>query len=389
MKIDESIFKEYDVRGLYPKEINEKTAYEIGRMFCAFLKLNQSTGGKIVIGHDNRTSSPKLSRAFISGIIDSGINVIDIGNTKTPMLYFAIYHLKANGGAMITASHNMKKYNGIKFARANAEPISGLEIKQTLGKIKTLGVFPSTPSVKKGIIKKYNIEENYFKKVFHGFDRKKIKKIKSFFDPDADRLMIVKDKKRDVIRGDIIGGIIADAITKKGDKIIYDIRCSHAIPEYFKNKGIIAIPSKIGHFNIKKLMREKKAIFSMEISGHYYFKNFNYCESPHFGLRILAEHMEKTGKNLKELSKKFTKYHHTGIIDLKIKNFQKLMRELKEKYKNSSQNFTDGLTIEYSNWWFNIKESHTEPLLRLAVETNSEKLLEEKLNELKKIIKRN
>ena len=127
----------------------------------------------------------------------------------------------------------------------------------------------------------------------------------------------------------------------------------------------------------------------MEISGHYYFKNFNYCESPHFGLRILAEHMEKTGKNLKELSKKFTKYHHTGIIDLKIKNFQKLMRELKEKYKNSSQNFTDGLTIEYSNWWFNIKESHTEPLLRLAVETNSEKLLEEKLNELKKIIKRN
>lgn len=384
MRINESIFKEYDVRGLYPKEINEKTAYEIGRMFCVFLKLNQATGGKIVVGHDNRTSSPKLSRAFVSGIIDSGINVIDIGNTKTPMLYFAIYHLKANGGAMITASHNMKKYNGIKFARYNAEPISGLEIKETLGRTSTLGVFPSTPSVKK-----YNIEEDYFKKVFQGFDRKKIKNIKASFDPDADRLIIIKDKKGNIIRGDIIGGIIADAITKKGDKIIYDIRCSHAIPEYFRNKGAIAIPSKVGHFNIKKLMREKRALFSMEISGHYYFKNFNYCESPHFGLRILAEHMEKTRENLKELSKKFSKYHHSGIIDLKVKNFQKLMSELKEKYKNSSQNFTDGLTIEYSNWWFNIKESHTEPLLRLAVEANSEKLLKEKISELKKITKKN
>ncbi len=387
MRINKSIFKEYDVRGLYPKEINEKTAYEIGRMFCAFLKIKQTTGGKIVVGHDNRTSSPKLSHAFVSGIIDSGINVIDIGNTKTPMLYFAIYHLKANGGAMITASHNMKKYNGIKFARFNAEPISGLEIKETLGK--TSDVSASTSDVKSGILKKYNIEEDYFKKVFHGFDRKKIKKIKFFFDPDADRLMIIKDKNGNVIRGDIIGGIIADAITKKGDKIIYDIRCSHAIPEYFKNKGVIAIPSKVGHFNIKKLMRKKKAIFSMEISGHYYFKNFNYCESPHFGLRILEEQMERTGKNLKELSKEFAKYYHTGIIDLKIKNFQKLISKLKEKYKNSSQNFTDGLTIEYSNWWFNVKESHTEPLLRLAIETNSEKLLKEKLDELKKIIKRN
>jgi phosphomannomutase len=387
MKIDESIFKEYDMRGLYPKEINEKTAYEIGRMFCAFLKIKQTTGGKIVVGHDNRTSSPKLSHAFVSGIIDSGINVIDIGNTKTPMLYFAIYHLKANGGAMITASHNMKKYNGIKFARHNTEPISGLEIKKTLGK--TSDVSASISDVKSGILKKYNIEEDYFKKVFHGFDREKIKRIKASFDPDADRLMIIKDKKGNVIRGDIIGGIIADAIAKKGDKIIYDIRCSHAIPEYFKNKGVIAIPSKVGHFNIKKLMRKKKAIFSMEISGHYYFKNFNYCESPHFGLRILEEQMERTGKNLKELSKEFAKYYHTGIIDLKIKNFQKLISKLKEKYKNSSQNFTDGLTIEYSNWWFNVKESHTEPLLRLAIETNSEKLLKEKLDELKKIIKRN
>lgn len=370
MKVNPVIFKEYDVRGLYPKELNEKTAYELGRIFCVFLKLNQTTDGKIVVGHDSRPSSPKLSKSFISGIIDSGVDAIDIGDTKTPMLYFAVPFCKANGGAMITASHNMKKYNGIKFARASAEPIGGLEIKTA----------PSAEKSKtKGIIKKIDVEKDYFKKVNSEFTPNKIK-IKASFDYDADRLIIKG------FRGDIIGGIIADTVAKKGDIVIYDLRCSRGVVEYLKNKGIKATPCRVGHFNIKKLMREKKAVFAMEITGHYYFKEFHYCESPHYGLIKLAEQTAKTGKTLKELSKPFMKYHHSGLLNFKVKHLEKIFEKLKEKYKNGAQNEMDGLTVEFSNWWFNIRESHTEPLARLVVEANSEKLLQEKIRELKKLI---
>lgn len=192
------------------------------------------------------------------------------------------------------------------------------------------------------------------------------------FDYDGDRLIIKN------MRGDILGGILADIIAKKGDVIIYDLRCSHAIPEYFRNKGIKTIPSRVGHYNIKKLMREKRAVFGMEMTGHYYFKEFHYCESPLYGLKILNEQT----KTLTELAKPFTKYFHSGIIDFPAKNGEKIIERLKEKYRNGVQNHLDGLIIEFSNWWFNLRPSHTEPILTLVIEAKTPKLLEQKNKEI-------
>lgn len=376
MAMNKNIFREYDVRGLYPNEINQKTAYLIAQGFASFLKL--SAGDKISVGYDNRPSSPKLANAFILGLTDIGINVINVGKTTAPELYFSVPFLKASGGAMITASHNLKKYNGIKFVKNNTEPISGLEIKKSVGlKIKK--------EKQKGSVKNFNINEEYKKVVFKDFSSKR--KINHSYDYDADRL-IIKDKKGNQIRGDIIGGIVGSATAKKGDTIIYDLRCSRAIPEYFRNKGVKTIPCRVGHFNIKKLMRETDAVFGMEITGHYYFKKFNYAESPDFALRKLLEQIDKTGLSLNELVDQFSKYYHSGVINLKRpKDFEKIIKELKNKYPTGSQNEADGITIEFSNWWFNIRESKTEQVVRLTIEANTEKLLKEKEKELRDAFK--
>jgi phosphomannomutase len=237
-------------------------------------------------------------------------------------------------------------------------------------------------------LQKISIKKEYLKAVgefsAQGGSANWRKKFNASFDYDGDRLLIKN------FRGDIIGGILADIIAKKGDVIVYDLRCSHAIPEYFRNKGIVVIPSRVGHYNVKKLMRERKAVFGMEMTGHYYFKEFHYCESPLYGLKKLNEHMNKTGKSLAELAKPFTKYFHSGIIDIKISKIKSkisnLIERLKEKYRNGAQNHLDGLTIEFSNWWFNIRPSHTEPIFTLAVEAKTKELLETKKKELKQFL---
>ncbi len=385
MKVNSNIFKEYDVRGKYPQEINAKVARQIGRGFVKFLKLNPPAGGgnKIVVGRDKRPSSPKLAAAFISGILDAGTDVIDIGQATTPMLYFAVPFLKARGGAMITASHNPKEDNGIKFVREKSEPISGLEIKQTIN-------LKNKPVKQKGVHTKFNIKKDYLEAMLGDLKLNRIS-IPYSFDYDGDRL-IIKDENNKEIRGDIIGGIIGDSILKKGDVLVYDLRCSRRIPEYFENKGITAMPCRVGRPNIEKIMRKKKAVFGMELVGHYHFKKFDYCLSPLYALKILIEQMDKTGKTLAELAKPFMKYCHSGVINIKfsIFNFQfsNLIEQLKEKYRNGAQNSLDGLTIEFSNWWFNVRQSHTEPLIRLVIEANTPELLEQKKKELMKKIKK-
>ena len=202
------------------------------------------------------------------------------------------------------------------------------------------------------------------------------KKFNASFDYDGDRLIIKG------FRGDILGGILADIIAKKHDVIVYDLRCSHTIPEYFRNKGIKTIPSRVGHYNIKKLMREKKAVFGMELSGHYYFKEFHYCESPLYGLKILNEQT----KTLIELSRPFIKYFHSGVINIKLPRLKTYDLRLVEKYRNGAQNHLDSLTIEFSNWWFNLRPSHTEPILTLVIEAKTPQLLEQKKKELKQFL---
>ncbi|MFH1956653.1 MAG: hypothetical protein ABIJ28_03340 [Patescibacteria group bacterium] len=410
MKAKNDIFKAYDVRGIYPKEINGKIAYEIG---AGLVKLLGLKNPKITVGQDLRASSPSVANGFIKGAIDAGAHIIDLGIIITPMLFSSVRMLNADAGAMITASHNPNKYNGIKMIKKDGSAISGESIKSFVQNKK---------SIKKqnGRYQKTDIAEKYFDEIARSFGDKKIsvknkisiiakgtaklfigkfaekfkipvisqknKKPKFYasFDFDGDRLIIF-DKNKKEVRGDIIGAVIGEMIAKKEDKIIYDLRCSKAIPEFFRNKRVKTLISKAGRTYLKDSARKQKAVFGMEITGHYFFKRFNYHESPFFALlKILEKINEEPSLNISEPDIAFKKFFHSGIIDVitKKNDFEQLNEKLKAEYKGGASNNLDGLTIEFSNWWFNLRPSHTEPLMRLAVEANSQKLLDQKKKEL-------
>jgi len=389
--IDEKIFKEYDIRGIYPKEIDEKNLYLISRAFVFFLKRESKNDKelKIVIGRDKRKSSQKLIKAAIEGLLSLRVKIINIDTVSTPEFNFAVSFLKADGGMMITASHNPLNYNGVKLVRRNSIPVGGDDL-QKIYKIAIKIKEAKTDKRRKNIlIQNFDIKKEYIKAILKD-EKAPLPKIKARYDYDQDRVF-VKDEDGKEIRPDILGGILAMAIGKKKDIVIYDLRCSKAIPENLKNKGIVAIPSRVGHYNIKKKMRERGAIFGLEITGHYYFKKFNYCEAPLYALKILEDYKKETGKNLSELAIPFNKYFHSGIINLRITDngsrITKIVEKLIEKYRNGAQNNLDGLTVEFSNWWFNVRKSNTEPLLRLVIEAKREDLLEEKKKEILNFIK--
>lgn len=407
MRARAEIFKKYDIRGIYPEEIDEKTARKMGGVFVNMLW--NAKPPKIVVGRDLRRSSKPLAKSFIAGAIGAGADIIDVGEVTTPMLYFSVGSLNADGGAMITASHNPPKHNGIKMVRKNGMAVSGEEIKSKLAK--------KYPKRKKGEAKKYEISKKHFSFVLKNF--KPVKKLKISvetkgaaklfkdelmerlgaspskrpdfsvsFDYDADRLIILGKNGKE-IRGDILGIAIGDMVAKKSDTIVYDLRCSRAVPEYFRSKGVRAIPSKVGHANIKKLMREKSAVFGMEITGHYYFKKLNFHESPFFALRKFIEYLGRNGTKVQNLERELGKYFHSGVINIKTGDagFEKIAKKLRREYSNGAQNTLDGLSIEFSTWWLNIRKSHTEPLVRLVVEATNEKAFEERKKEVLKIVK--
>jgi len=410
MKAKNDIFKAYDVRGIYPKEINGKIAYEIG---AGLVKLLGLKNPKITVGQDLRASSPCIANGFIKGAIDAGAHIIDLGIIITPMLFSSVRMLNADAGAMITASHNPNKYNGIKMTKKDGSAISGENIKSFVQNKK---------SIKKqnGRYQKTDIAEKYFNEIAMSFGDKKMswknkisiiakgtpklfinkfaekfkiplisqknKKPKFYasFDFDGDRLIIF-DKNKKEVRGDIIGAVIGEMMAKKEDKIIYDLRCSKAVPEFFRNKRVKTLISRAGRTYLKDSARKQKAVFGMEITGHYFFKRFNYHESPFFALlKILEKINEEPSLNISEPDIAFKKFFHSGIIDViaKKNDFEQLNEKLKAEYKGGASNNLDGLTIEFSNWWFNLRPSHTEPLMRLVIEANSQKLLDQKKKEL-------
>jgi len=408
MRINPDIFKQYDIRGIYPSEINEKVACKIGYDFVVFLGLPRNA--KIIIGRDLRKSSKPLAESFIKGALEAGADVVDIGPSTSPMLYFGVSLLKMDAGAMITASHNPIKYNGIKLLRRGGDPINGKEIKLFMKKTP-----PPSAAIQKVSIRQSDISQKYLEEIAKDF--KLVNKIKISVDPgkgaakflapelirrlglleskkpeiffsfdyDADRLEI-KDKKGKEIRKDVAGVIIAEATVKKGDVVTYDLRCSRAVPEYFRARGITAVPSKVGRYDIIRTMKQRNASFGMELTGHYYFKKMNYDSDPFFSLRKLLESIDESRQKISETAEFFEKYSHSGILNFKIKNFEKIIERLKNEYRAGSQNAIDGLTIEFSNWWFNIRPSNTEPLVRMVIEAKNQKLLEEKKKELLKII---
>lgn len=435
------IFKAYDIRGIYPTDLNEEIAEKIGRAFVHFLKAE-----KVVVGRDMRPHSKPVFQALAKGMTEQGADVIDIGMCSTPMSYHANGVLEADGSIMITASHNPAEWNGFKLCRENAIPISGATGIQDIKKIVEDESWGESDKV--GSVSQFDIAPVYgdFLRKHAQLDRKlkvvvdyanamgsfeikdiedmfeiiplykdldgtfpnheanplklstldalcaKVKEIGADFgagfDGDADRCGFVDDKG-EIIPMDLFTALIAqDVLTKGPANILYDLRSSKAVKECIEENGGTAIMSRVGHAFIKAQMREYDAVFAGELSGHYYFKENFTTESQGLAFIMLANLICKTGKPVNELVQPLRKYFASGEINSKVPDVAPILAELKEKYADGKMFELDGVSVEYSNWWFNVRASNTEPLLRLIVEADDQETMESKRDELLAIIRK-
>jgi phosphomannomutase len=455
--IDSSIFKAYDIRGKYPETIDEDLAYKIGRAYAELLfRENPSKKLEIVVGNDMRLSSPQLKEKAIQGLVDSGINVIDIGLATTPTFYFAVAYYGYDGGMQVSASHNPKEWNGFKMTRKRAVPISGdtgindirdMVIKGEFGEVKEKGIISKKEGV---LLDEVKIELNEWKvdiskikplkividaanamgsldveEMFSGLSCELIKlnfELDGSFpvheadpmkeenlkylqdavlehkadlgisiDGDADRYFFV-DEKGEIVRQDILRGIMAQLalLEYPGETVCYDIRPGRITKDMIEEAGGKAFVTRVGHSLIKEAMIKNNAVFGGESSGHYFYKfSFGTFEAPIIlTLRFLQFISEKNQK-VSELVAPYKKYFHSGEINFKVTSSADKIKEIAEKYKDADEiSHLDGITVTYSDWWFNARGSNTETtILRLTVEAKSKELMEKKRDELSNFIK--
>jgi phosphomannomutase len=438
------VFKAYDIRGTYPDQLNEELLYRIGRSFVSFLG-----EGKIVTGRDMRLSSPALSRAFKEGVTDQGADVVDIGLCSTDMLYFCSGKLDLPG-AMFTASHNPRDYNGLKICRRKARPISEDTGISDIEDLVLVGEFPSPP--RKGEVEDKDMLHAYVDHVLDFIDYEKIKPLRvvadagngmagmivppvfdrlpceliphcfeldgSFpdhqpnpkdpkniellsrwvledqgdlgiaFDGDADRIFFV-DEKGEPLSGSITNAILIDRILEKnpGEKIIYNLINSWIVPETIRADGGVPIRERVGHSFIKQTMMETGAIFAGEHSGHYYFRHNYNADSGLIAAMLLLEIISAEDKPLSEILEPFKKYFDSGEINSEVADIPSKLEEIAGRYSDGRIDRLDGVTVEYDAWWFNVRPSNTEPLLRLNVEAKTPELMRKKRDELLELIR--
>ena len=436
------IFKAYDIRGIFPSDINAGMAEKIGRAYVEF------TGAKkVVVGRDMRPHSADLFEGLARGLTAQGADVIDLGLSSTPQSYFANGTLKADGSIMITASHNPGEWNGFKLCLADAVPISGVTGIMDIQKIVEEESWK--PCAVPGKVSVYDIKKEYaaFLRSFVKFDRKfkivvdyanamglyefagiadlfevipmydtldgtfpnheanplktdtldaicaKVKEtgadFGAAFDGDADRCGFVDDEGN-IIPMDLFTALIAQDILSNGPAtILYDLRSSKAVPECISALGGTPIQSRVGHAFIKAQMRETGAVFAGELSGHYYFKQNFTAESQGLAVVMLANLLAKSGKKIHELVEPLRKYFASGEINSKVSGDPKaIIAEIKERYKDGHIYELDGVTVEFPDWWCNVRCSNTEPLLRLIVEAHTQELMVSRRDELLGIIRK-
>lgn len=434
------IFKAYDIRGIFPEEIDDDTAYSIGRALVNFLKCKN-----VLVARDVRKSSPQLAEALIKGVTDQGADVIDIGVSGTDMFYYAVWRLKAEAGAMITASHNPKQYNGVKLVRKNAVPLgsgSGME------EIEELVRKDDFRKAKKGKIAKKEVADGFVDFVLGFVDKAKIKPLKivvnayngaggliapkifeklkcrlipMYFkadgefpgeapnplldenrneiiakvkkekadlgiavDGDCDRCFFV-DNKGNFIEGDFILGLLSKNMLEKNPKalVLYDVRCSWYTKDAIEKNGGKAKKHRVGHAFFKKTMHESNAVFGGELSGHYYYKHKELAADNAWipALQIL-EMISAENRSMYDLMEESRNYHTTGEINFKVADKDMLLKKAEEKYKSGKIDHIDGISIEFNDWKFNLRKSNTEPFVRLNLEGKTKEIMEKRKKEI-------
>ncbi len=424
-----SIFKAYDIRGAYPHEVDESIAFKIG---AAFVKLLAAR--TIVIGYDMRLSSPTLADAFAQGAMSAGAQVMNIGMVTTPLLYFAIIDGSYDGGAMVTASHLPGGSNGFKLCREKAIPLSGdsglpaIEhmvhdmtgdtpvgpggaygqrslLPAYLDRLKTFihepmpikmvidagngavgpEVLPLTQQFPMWqVVPLYMEPDGRFPHhVANPLIPKNTEDLRAMvvqekadigiaFDGDADRCGFI-DEKGQQIPEDLVTALIAEVYLTKspGATILYDLRSSRSVPETITRLGGLAIRSRVGHAFIKAGMREHDAIFAGELSGHFYFRDAGFTDNAMFAMIQMLNLLALKKTPVSTLITPLKKYSATGEINMHATNKEDIYKALEARYKDGRQDHLDGLSVDYPSWWFNLRASNTEPLIRLNLEAAS------------------
>ena len=450
--MQEQIFKAYDIRGIYPTEINELDVYKIAQAFCEFVKPSE-----VVIGSDVRLSSPSLKKTAIKAVTDLGIKVIDVGEISTDMLYFSVAHYNYASGFSLTASHNPKEYNGMKCVREESKPISsdsGLFEIRDIALQMNLNEDVLEGEINQSLVEKKDILEDYTDKMKTFADFSKFKKFKIAANPNfgvagraLDKLLtgadisveklnyepdgnfpkgrpdplipenraelsqLVIDTKADfgvawdadadrcfffTEKGEFIEGYFITALLAKiflsrkdSEAIIHDTRLTWAIEDIVKENNGIDIPTKAGHSFIKERLRKENAVFGGEMSAHYYFRDYFYCDNGMIPLVMMMEFLSKEEKSLSEIIHEmfFEKYFVSGEINTQVTDVKSVIEKAKEIYSAGAVKIDeiDGISIDHADWRFNFRGSNTEPVIRLNVEAETKELMEEKRDELLKL----
>ena len=447
MQVNPSIFKAYDIRGIYPQDLNEEVAYAIGRAFVTFLGVDT-----VIVGRDMRLSGPKMFEAITRGLTDQGADVIDIGMVSTDQYYFACATLN-HAGIMVTASHNPAEYNGFKMVREMPYLLSGDQGIQDLRRLVEAEAF-ATPA-RKGSIRQVDLSEQFVDKVLSLIDVKAIKPLKVIadtgngtvgpilqrvfarlpvqlvgmylepdgrlpnhgldplqpenraelqqrvvaeraavglaFDGDGDRFFTIDDRGH-FVPGDFLTALMGEYFLKRypGAKIIHDIRASWAVTDLITQAGGIPLVERVGHAFIKRRMAQEGAVFAGEVTGHYYFRDFFYADSGITPALVVLEMLSVKNVTLSALLRPLeAKYFISGEINTRISSDpQRKLYELAEVYKDAKVDWMDGISVIYPDWHFNARPSNTEPLLRLNLEARSKELMEQKRDEVIAIIRR-
>jgi phosphomannomutase len=445
MTINSSIFKAYDVRGLYPSEVNEDAARLIGRGFVSYLNAT-----RIGVSRDMRLSSPSVAAAFIDGARSQGADVVDYGMMGTDMMYFAVARDGHDGGAQITASHNPKEYNGIKLVRREAFPLSGdagiseirdMILNRTLpaqaqhaGSLTTMDVIHDYVEhvlsfIDPSIVKPFNlvldagngiaglvaptlfarlpcrlttlcfevdgtfpnheanplVEENR-RDIVERVVREQAD-IGIAWDGDADRCFFI-DGTGEFIAGDFITALLAESFLLKtpGAKIVYDVRASYAVKDIVAKYGGTALMNRVGHAFFKRRMREEAAVFGGEVTGHYYFRENFYADNGFIPALLILELMSRKGQTLNELLQPLReKYFISGEINTRVGDMRAVQEKidgLAARYADARVYALDGISAEYPDWHFNVRPSNTEPMLRLNLEATTGEVMARKRDEV-------
>ncbi len=443
--LDPKVFKAYDVRGIYPTELDEDGAYAIGRAY-----VQQFEPRRLAVGRDMRVSAPAMARAVIDGAADGGADVLDIGMVGTEMLYFAVGELRLEGGVCVTASHNPKEYTGMKIVRRGALPVGG---DSGLAEIRERALAGFGQRERRGDVRDENVWPGYRERVLSFVDPSAMAPLRVVidaangmagamlppvlerlpvdarpyyfepdgtfpnhepnpllpenrefivrttveedadlgvaFDGDADRCFFVDDKG-EFVPGDFVTALLAESVLEKepGARIIYDVRASWAVRDTIERLGGVPLVNRVGHAFIKHRMRKEGAAFAGEVSGHYYFRDFSQADSGVIPFLLVLELISKRGKKLSELLRPFRdRYFLTGELNTRVDDVALKLQQVKERFSAKGRvSHLDGLSVEADDWHFNVRPSNTEPLLRLNLEARSRELMERKRDEVLAIL---